>query len=70
MTPVRFSDAQLADVKVVAAGLPRDLRQRFLEALSAALQGQDLTNADGLIHRAAVTVARALTWDANRKAPD
>jgi hypothetical protein len=70
MTPVRFSDAQLADVKLVAAGLPRDLRQRFLETLSAALQGQDLTGADGLVHRAAVKIANAITWDANRKATD
>jgi hypothetical protein len=70
MMPVRFSDAQLADIKTVAAGIPRDLRQRFLEALSAALQGQDLTGADGFVHKTARRIAHALTWDANRTATD
>ena len=44
--------------------VPFDLRQAFLEPLAVELSGKDL--GDGLVHRVAHEVARAITWDAER----
>jgi len=46
--------------------VPPDLRDVFLERVAAELQGKPL--GDGLVHRVAYNVARAITWDAERTA--
>jgi hypothetical protein len=62
MTPIALSDRQLAEVQAAATTVPHDLRPRYLERLAAELQGRDLANADGLVHRLARQVARDLIW--------
>jgi hypothetical protein len=47
-----------------AAMVPPDLRDVFLERVAIELQGKPL--GDGLVHRVAYSVARAITWDAGR----
>jgi len=44
--------------------VPLDLRDAFLERVAVELRGKDL--GDGLVHRVAYEVARAITWDAER----
>jgi hypothetical protein len=46
--------------------VPHDLRQAFLERLAVELQGRDL--GDGLVHRVAYDVARAIVWSVERTA--
>jgi len=46
--------------------LPFDLRDAFLSRVAANLRGKDLW--DGLVHRIAYEVARAITWGAGRTA--
>lgn len=64
MTPLRLSNHQLNEIKAAAASLPIDLRPIFLERLALALQGKDLSNADGMVHRTARAVARELILNA------
>jgi len=66
VTPIRLTDSQLQEVLQAARMVPFDLRQAFLEQLAAELQGKDL--GDGVVHRVACSVARAITWDAERTA--
>jgi len=65
-SPVRLTDAELAEVQAAAAMVPWDLRPAYLERLADALRGQDL--GDGLVHRVAYEVARDITWTAGRTA--
>ena len=66
MTLIRFTDAQLHELMQAARMVPPDLRDVFLERVAAELQGKPL--GDGLVHRVAYNVARAITWDAERTA--
>jgi hypothetical protein len=66
MMPIRLTDSELQEVLQAARTIPFDLRQAFLERLAAELRGQPL--GDGLVHRVAYNVARAITWDAERTA--
>jgi hypothetical protein len=68
MPPIALSDRQMAEVQQAAAPLPRDLRPAFLERLALELRGQDLANADGLVHRTARQVARAIAWESDQTA--
>jgi hypothetical protein len=61
-----LTDAQLREVRQAAQMVPYELRQTFLERLAIELRGKDL--GDGLVHRIAFAVARAVTWDAERAA--
>ena len=56
----------MAEVRQAAATLPRDLRPVFLERLALELRGKDL--GDGLVHRTARRVARAIIWEAEQTA--
>jgi hypothetical protein len=64
--PVKLTDSQLHEIQFAAAMVPYDLRAAFLERVMTELRGKDL--GDGLVHRIAYEVARAITWDADRKA--
>ena len=64
MTPMRLTDSQLQEVLQVARMVPFDLGQAFLEQLAIELHGKDL--GDGVVHGVACSVARAITWDAER----
>jgi hypothetical protein len=66
MTPLRLSDRQLAEVRQAALMVPLDLRGAYLERLAEALRGHDL--GDGFVHRTAYEIARAIVWNADRKA--
>ena len=66
MTLIRFTDAQLHELMQAARMAPPDLRDIFLERVAAELQGKPL--GDGLVHRVAYNVPRAITWDAERTA--
>jgi hypothetical protein len=66
MTLIRFTDAQLHELMQAARMVPPDLRDVFLERVAVELQGKPL--GDGLVHRVAYNVARAITWDAERTA--
>jgi hypothetical protein len=46
--------------------VPPDQRDVFLDRVAAELQGKPL--GDGLVHRVAYNVARAITWDAETAA--
>jgi hypothetical protein len=59
--PIALSDSQLREIQLVAQMVPYDLRSRFLEKVMTELRGKDL--GDGLVHRVAYEVARAITWD-------
>src|SRR5262249_39902350 len=64
MTPIRLTDSQLQEVLQAARMVPFDLGQAFLEQLAIELHGKDL--GDGVVHRVAYSVARAITWNAER----
>ena len=66
MMPIRLTDSQLQEVLQAARIVPFDLRQAFLERVAVELQGKPL--GDGLVHRVAYNVARAITWDVERTA--
>jgi hypothetical protein len=66
MTLIRFTDAQLHELMQAARTVPPDLRDVFLERVAVELQDKPL--GDGLVHRVAYNVARAITWDAERAA--
>jgi hypothetical protein len=66
MTLIRFTDAQLHELMQAARMVPPDLRDVFLERVAAELQGKPL--GDGVMFRVAHSVARAITWDAERAA--
>ena len=61
---LRLTDSQMHEVRQAALSVPWDLRGAFLEQLAVELRGKDL--GDGLVHRVAHEVARAITWDAER----
>lgn len=63
---IALSDSELHEVMQAAQTVPYDLRQTFLERLALEFRGKDL--GDGLVHRVAYEVARAITWDAGRTA--
>jgi len=64
MMPIRLSDAELRELMQAAQMMPFDLRDAFLARVAAELRGKDL--GDGLVHRTAYSVARAILWDAER----
>ena len=66
MTLIRFTDAQLHELMQTARTVPPDLPDVFLERVAVELQGKPL--GDGLVHRVAYNVARAITRDAERTA--
>jgi hypothetical protein len=66
MMPIRLTDRQLRELLQAAQMVPFDLRDAFLSRVAAELRGKDL--GDGLVHRIAYEVARAITWDAGRMA--
>src|SRR5262249_8858441 len=66
MTPIRLTDRQLRELMQAAQMVPLDLRDVFLQRVAAELRGKDL--GEGLVHRVAYDVARAITWDAGRVA--
>jgi hypothetical protein len=66
MTLIRFTDVQLHELMQAARMVPPDLRDVFLERVAVELQGKPL--GDGLVHRVAYNVARAITRDAERTA--
>jgi len=68
MTPLRLSDAQLAEIREAATIVPRDLRATYLEAVALELRGKDLTGADGFVHRIARESARTIVRSARRTA--
>jgi hypothetical protein len=59
-----LTDSELQEVLQAARMVPFDLRQAFLEQLAIELHGKDL--GDGVVHRVAYSVARPITWDAER----
>jgi hypothetical protein len=59
---VRLTDSELLEVRQAAQTVPYELRPAFLERLALELRGRDL--GDGLVHRVAYQVARAITWSA------
>jgi hypothetical protein len=63
---IHLTDAQLREVRQAALMVPYDLRPTFLERLAAELRGKDL--GDGLVHRVAYQVARAVTWESEQSA--
>jgi hypothetical protein len=66
MAPIALTDHQMAEVRQAAATLPRDPRPVFLERLALELRGKDL--GDGMVHRTARRVARALIWESEQTA--
>jgi hypothetical protein len=67
MTLIRLTDAQLHELMQAARMVPPDLRDVFLERVAVELCGKDPLG-DGLVHRVAFSVARAIAWDAERAA--
>jgi hypothetical protein len=59
MPPIALTDRQMHEVRQAAATVPYDLRPAFLERLALELRGRDL--GDGLVHRVAREIARAIT---------
>ena len=55
---IRLTDAQLHELMQAARMVPPDLRDVFLERVPVELQGKPL--GDGLVHRVAYQVARAI----------
>jgi hypothetical protein len=66
MSPIALTDVQLREVKQAAQIVPHDLRQTYLERLALELRGRDL--GDGLVHKLAYQVARAIVWEADQTA--
>ena len=66
MTPLRLSGPQMREIHQAAQTVPWELRGVFLERVAAELRGKDL--GDGLVHRVAHDVARAITRTAKRTA--
>jgi hypothetical protein len=62
--PIALSDTQLCELMQAAQLVPLDLRNAFLQQVAVRLRGKDI--GDGLVHRVAYEVARAITWDAER----
>ena len=63
---ITLSDSQLREIQLAAQMVPYDLRSCFLERVMTELRGKDL--GDGLVHRVAYEVARAITWDSEQTA--
>jgi hypothetical protein len=66
MSPIALSDVQLHEVQQAAQMVPFDLRGAFLERLALELRGRDL--GDGIVHRTAYRIARAIIWEAEQTA--
>jgi hypothetical protein len=58
---IALSDSELHEVMQAAQMVPWHLRDVFLQRVAAELRVKDL--GDGLVHRVAYDVARAITWD-------
>jgi hypothetical protein len=54
-TPVAFTDAQLQQIRMTAAQIPRRLRDAYLQRVVQLLNGRDF--GDGDVHRAARAAA-------------
>jgi hypothetical protein len=65
-SPIRLSERQLHAIMTAARTVPLDLRDAFLKQVAAELRGRDL--GDGLVHRVAYQVARAIIWEAEQTA--
>jgi hypothetical protein len=58
MAVIAFTDAQLEQIRMTAAPIPRRLRDAYLQRVSELLDGRDF--GDGDVHRAARAAAGEL----------
>jgi hypothetical protein len=63
---IALTDDELHELMQAAQLVPVDLRETFLEQVTAKLQGKTL--GVGLVHRVAYETAREIAWDTERTA--